>query len=133
MRVPDRGDEVTAPAPFHEEADGTGVPRGSNDVATPVRAEQKHADAGSLPGEDPRGLESGHVRHGHVHQDDVRVQPRCEVKGIPTVGGFPDDRDPAGLTEQVDQGGTHTGMVVDDENADRCGWGAPLSRPRRRS
>lgn len=129
MCVPDRGNEAGAPAPFHEKADGAGLPRGPNDAATPVRTEHEHVDAGSLPGEDPRGVDSGHVRHGHVHEDDVRVQPRREVEGIPTVGGLPDDRDPAGLTEQVDQRSTDTRMIVDDENPDRRGCGRPALAP----
>jgi hypothetical protein len=78
-------------------------------------------DAESLLREDVCGLEPGHVGHGHVHQDDVRTELRRELEGSVTVDCFSDNHHLAGRAQQVDQGSTDNGVVIDDQNADRRG------------
>jgi hypothetical protein len=63
-----------------------GRPGGS---AAFVRAEHRHAHAASLLREDVGGLEAGHVRHGHVHQDDVRTELRGDLDSLATVAPSP--------------------------------------------
>jgi hypothetical protein len=75
--------------------------------------------------EDVGGLEPGHVRHGHVHQDDVRAELRGEREGIVTVDGFSDDQYLAGRDQQTGQGSTDSSVVVDDENTDRHASNGP--------
>jgi hypothetical protein len=128
VRGPDRANDLARTAAFHQEADGPGVPGGSYDAAADVRAEHQHVGAGSLLREDVGRLEPGHVRHGHVHQDDVRAELRSEREGIVTVDGFSDDQHLAGRDQQTGQGSTDSSVVVDDENTDRRGHdGNPLS------
>src|ERR671919_1010542 len=63
-------------------------------------------------------LDSIHVGHADVHQDDVGSQLAHAVDRLPAVGSLADDLEPGLRVEEQSEAGAHELLVVDDQHAD---------------
>ena len=73
-------------------------------------------------GVDPgRGFDAVHVRHGDVHQDDIRPQRVRMRDRLEAVGRVADDCELRSLMENLAERAANSGVIVDDENPQRVG------------
>src|SRR3954470_1439774 len=68
--------------------------------------------------EKARGAETAQLRHGQVHQDNVRLMDARQGDGFLAVTRLSHDRDPMRF-EQAPQTITKKGMIVSDQDAHR--------------
>ncbi|GAB2998117.1 hypothetical protein GCM10017788_26000 [Amycolatopsis acidiphila] len=66
------------------------------------------------------GLDAAHARHPQVHEDHVDVVLLGEAHRFGTVARFADDVELVVATEQAPQPVAQDGVVVDDQQPDRC-------------
>ncbi len=111
------------------------VPRGPGDEHLPhdllvlVPGQGHDADVGVTLLQQARGLDTVHLRHAHVHQDDVRLEGGHESQGLQARVGLADHHE-VGRVQEGEQRLPKAGVVVDDEDSDspHAGGGGKESR-----
>ncbi len=82
-----------------------------------MNGEQKHANMWVAGFDGFGGIQAVHIRHGDVHQHNVRLQPSGQVEGLPAVGSA-EHRVP-GLFEVIHHQLDKIGFVVHNQDG---GW-----------
>src|SRR5690349_18075571 len=64
-----------------------------------------------------RGLHSAFPRHFHIHNNDVRSEPKGQLNGFIPVCGLPNDDERFIAYQKAAEGFAKRTKIVDDENA----------------
>ena len=84
-----------------------------------VHAEDQDAARGPLLQHLDRRVQPVHLRHGHVHDDDVGFELLDERDALEAVAGLADHRDVGVVFEDAPEPLPHQRVVVDEDDADR--------------
>lgn len=104
-------------ASFGQEAGRACGTRGLDDAVPDVSTEHEHRETGVSLRQQPRCLQPGHGRHGHIHQNDVRSQLLDQVEGLTSIGCLTDDGHAIHGVEQFGHRRTNEKVVVGDQHA----------------
>jgi hypothetical protein len=103
-----------------EVAAGAGAQGGENRRVVGVGRQDHDGDLGVAPGQPARGLDA--VEHGHVEveKDHVGMLAGDGFEGRLAVGRGGDHLDVGEQAEQHDESFAHAGLVVGDDDPQRC-------------
>jgi hypothetical protein len=134
---PHRAREVRLDRALEDVPLDAGVQRVLHVLFVGVHAQDQDARAGPLLQQLDRRMQPVHLRHGHVHHDNVRVQLLGKGNGVHAIAGLADDNDLPIVFEDPPESLPHERVIVNENHADRrrvlSQWMPPLDRrPSRR-
>src|SRR5262245_34242893 len=89
-----------------------------NGLHPELRGQSENLNEREFGANAPRRLDTVHVGHRDVHEDDVRPQCARLCDPFHAIAGVADDDKLATLLQQIPEDPSDRGMIVDDQNSE---------------